>query len=117
MGHARLVQLARQGMVRIERAAVYGRNAEGELIRGDQESEGVALFDLTKLPGRAGAEVLDELREHLPPGVCALVAHLIETDQSIVDRAMIAGGGTVYRRPIADLDQAAWTRFMDASQS
>lgn len=116
-GHARLVELARQGLARIERAAVYGRDARGKLIRGDQETEGVALFDLSRLPGGAGEEVLAEVSDVLPPGACALVAHLIETDQSIVDRAMVACGGTVYRRPMADLANKGYVRFMSGASS
>jgi len=111
-GHARLVELAHQGSVRIERAAVYGRDARGKLIRADEETAGVALFDPSMLPGGAGGEVLAELREALPPGACALVAHLFETDQSIVDRAMVACGGTVYRRPMADLESEGYVRMM-----
>ena len=114
-GHARLLQLAQQGAVKVERAGVYGRTAGGDLGLVDVEAPN-PVFDLSALPGGAGQEVLDELDAALPGGAYALVAHLNEGDSSVVDQAMGACGGTVHRRPMNDLNGAAYQRFMNASK-
>jgi len=115
-GHKRLLQLAEDGSIVVERAAVYGRQPDGELGPVDLDTSVPVLFDLSSLPGGIGQEVLDELDSAMPDGAYALVAHLLEHDGTVVDPAMVACGGTVYRRPTSDLRHDAYVRFMDASK-
>ena len=115
-GHKRLLRLSEDGSSVVERAAVYGRQPNGELGPVDLDTPGPEVYDLSGLPGGAGQEVLDELDTAMPDAAYALVAHLIEHDGTVVDSAMVACGGTVYRRPISDLQHDAYVRFMDASK-
>jgi len=115
-GQKRLLQLSEDGSVVVERAAVYGRQPDGDLGPVDLDTSVPELLDLSNLPGSTGQEVLDELDTAMPDAAYALVAHLIEHDGTVVDSAMVACGGTVYRRPISDLQHDAYVRFMDASK-
>jgi hypothetical protein len=110
--HAALLQLSQQGSLRMESAAVYGRNSEGELSLADEQTGNAN--DLELADGGSGQEALDELNESVPEGYYVLLAHVFETDPSIVDAAVGFTGGVVERRSLGQLDSAASKRFSDA---
>jgi hypothetical protein len=110
--HVALLQLSQQGSLSIESAAVYGRNSMGDLAPVDGGAGNPN--DLEFADGGSGQEALDELNESLPEGAYVLLAHVVESDPSIVDAAVTSAGGTVERRSLGQLDSAASSRFADA---
>ena len=107
--HAALLALSQRGLLRMESAGVYGRNSEGDLSLADGQTGNPN--DLEFADGGSGQEALDELNESLPEGCYVLLAHVFETDPTVVDAAMTAPGGVVERRSVGQLDSAANSRF------
>ncbi len=110
--HAALLQLSQQGSLRMESAGVYGRDTEGELSLDDEQTGN--QDDLEFADGGSGQEALDELNESLPEGSYVVLAHVFETDPTIVDAAVTSTGGVVERRSLSQLDSADARRFSDA---
>jgi hypothetical protein len=109
--HAALLLLSQQGSLRMESAAVYGRNTEGDFSLADQQTGNPD--DLEFADGGSGQEALDELNESVPEGCYVVLAHVFETDPTIVDTAMTSTGGVVERRSLGQLDSEAARRFSD----
>ena len=91
---------------------------EGMVIGAAAGSMMGASADLINLG--VGADFLDEVGEHLSPGMVAVVAEMEETWVTPVDTRMEALGGTVYRRyrwdvedDQIDRDIVAWNAELD----
>jgi uncharacterized membrane protein len=61
-----------------------------------------SLFDLDR--GERNESVLGEISEQVRPGHTALLAEVTEQSSEVVDTAMARIGGTVLRRPVADVE-------------
>lgn len=107
--HGVLDSLPQQGALRIEFAAVYGRDTIGDLALNDTPTGNAN--DLEFADGGAGQEALAELSESIPEGSFALLAHVFESDPAIVDNAMVSAGGVVQRRSLGQLNSAVGNRL------
>lgn len=111
-----LTRLAEARAVVLYGTRLYARSASGDLEPITQRSiTNSALLDPASLPGGSDDEAIDELEERLPEGYCALLAHVSESEPSIVDAAMRSAGGTVYRRAMEEVEASGFDRFLGAS--
>jgi len=112
--NAALLQLHHDG-VRLKYAGVYGRGPSGSVqLEGSETSLGGFLDTLPS--AMAGEqEALDELSEKLPAASYALLAHVIESDPSVIDGMVAQYGGTINRRTRNGLESAGFDRFIDST--
>lgn len=105
----------RQVDLKIHRAGVYGYDDLGDIALVDEETCPDALFELLTGSSSAEVEAIDELREKLPAGSFALLAHVSESDASTLDALAREYDGRVYRRQTENLESTGLRRFTDAS--
>jgi hypothetical protein len=99
----------------VNRAGVYGRGEDGDVCLQDTKTDLEGVLDFSNVFGGAQEEALDELNEKLPDGSYALLAHVSESDPTVLDALAQQYGGKVYRRSSASLETAGYHRFIDSS--
>lgn len=113
--HADLQREVNAGALDVRSAAVYERDAAGDLDVADVETAFPPSLDIANLPGGAGDEALDELNAALPSGDHVLLIHALETASDAIDAIVAAHGGTIVRRSLSELQDDAYQRFIGAS--
>ncbi|HEY1977676.1 MAG TPA: hypothetical protein VGG89_14075 [Candidatus Baltobacteraceae bacterium] len=114
--NAILLDLSRQGVIRLERSELVGRSVDGELVSEGSDTDASMLIDVAALPGGGDEEARDELTEVMPAGMHALLARVVESDPVPINDAVSANGGIVYRRSIDEIEASGLRRFEDASE-
>lgn len=99
----------------VKRAGVYGRGADGEVCLQDTETDFEGFLDFLNVSSGSQEEAVDELNEELPNESYAVLAHVTESDPTVVDDLAEQYDGRVYRRTSASLESAGYHRFIDSS--
>ena len=110
-----LKRLASEGGVVLYGARCYARTAQGVEPATPRDVADSALLDPSAVAGGTDDEAIDELNERLPEGRSALLAHVGETDPSLVDDVVRSAGGTVFRRSLAEIEASGFHRFLSAA--
>jgi len=113
--HADLLRQVNAGALDIHSAAVYERNAAGELDLADVETAFPPNFDISNLPGGSGDEALAQLDAALPASDHVLLIHADDGALAGIEAIVEAHNGTIVRRSQSELQSDAYKRFIDST--
>jgi hypothetical protein len=113
--HADLQRQVNAGSLDIDNAAVYERNAAGELDLADVEAAFPPSLDVANLPGGSGDEALSELDAALPASDHVLLIHADDGALPGIEAIVEAHDGTIVRRSQSELQSDAYKRFIDST--